>query len=478
MKKKTIEDFLEKAKLIHGDRYDYSIVNYISNSSKVKIICRIHGEFEQAPVKHLNEAQNCPKCSFEKNHNEQRKTITNFISEAKLIHGDKYDYSNVIYNNYKEDIKIICKIHGEFSQSPSNHLQGKGCRYCGGTAKLDILSFIEKAEQIHGDIFDYSKTEYEKSCKLIEIVCPEHGKFQQTPNNFLSKKYGCPKCNKILTKFEIEVSDFLKALNLQINLNTRKKIPPLELDIFIPVHNLAIELNGLYWHDERFKENNYHLNKTELCEKKGIKLIHIFEDEWIYKKEIVKSRLKNLLGLTENRIFARKCEIRVVNSINSKEFLDKNHIQGDVKSSFKIGLYYHDELVSIMTLGKRPLINKSEYELIRFCNKLNTSVIGGADKLLKHFIKTHNPKEIISYADRRWSQGDLYEKLGFEFIHDTKPNYWYVIGLNRLSRFKFQKHLLLKENFNKNQSEHKIMLNRKIYRIYDCGHKCYKITRK
>jgi hypothetical protein len=154
----------------------------------------------------------------------------------------------------------------------------------------------------------------------------------------------------------------------------------------------------------------------------------------MFKKDIVKSRIKNILGLTGNKIYARKCEIREVKSSESKLFLNDNHIQGNVNSKIKLGLYYNDELVSLMTFGSlRKNLNQSSidnvYELLRFCNKLNCSVIGGADKLLKHFIKEYNPKEIISYADRRWSQGDLYSNLGFTEITKNKPNYWYIIGI-------------------------------------------------
>lgn len=132
-----------------------------------------------------------------------------------------------------------------------------------------------------------------------------------------------------------------------------------------------------------------------------------------------------------------------------------------------------------MTFGKGRIImsgNSNQYELLRFCNKLDTTVVGGADKLLKHFIKMYNPKTIISYADRRWSQGNLYEKLGFKFIHNSKPNYWYIINNKRMYRFGFRKQILIKEGFDKNKSEHDIMLERGIYRIYDCGNKKYELN--
>ena len=541
MKKKTTTDFLYEAKKIHGDKYDYSLVNYVNNSSKVSIICPIHGEFEQTPVKHLNNKQGCAKCSNVKTHNLQRKGLTLFIKDAKKIHGDKYDYSLVDYVNNRNKVKIICPIHGEFEQIPSNHLKGKGCLYCGGTSKLDNNLFIKKAKEIHGDKYDYSLVDYKESCEKINIICSEHGVFEQTPNNHLSKKQGCYKClgeiydldsfinicstihngkydyslvkygkitdnitiicpihgefeqrcdshkqgngctkcsNNGTSKIEKDINNFLTNLGVNTKTNDRGILNGQELDIFIPSHNLAIEYNGLYWHSEQYVKSNHHLNKTELCEKQNIQLIHIFEDEWLHKQDIVKSRIKNILGLTENKIYARKCVIKEVTSKDTKNFLNYNHIQGNVNSSIRIGLYYDGELVSLMTLGKGRValgsnVIDNSYELLRFCNKLDTSVIGGADKLLKHFIKSYQPKEIISYADRRWSNGNLYEKLGFNFIHNSKPNYFYILDKKRKYRFGFRKDILVKQGFQENKSEHEIMLERNIYRIYDCGNKKY-----
>ena len=536
MKKKTTSDFIREATLIHGNKYDYSLVDYTTNNIKLNIICRIHGEFKQKPVKHINAKQGCPICGDINTHNKQRKTKDCFIEESQRIHKNKYDYSLVEYVNYKTDIKILCPEHGVFEQAPNNHLQGKGCKYCGGTTGMDTKLFIKKAKSVHGDKYDYSLVDYDNAQTKIKILCPEHGIFEQTPNNHLSKEQGCyecldkvfntetfikkakdihnydyslvnyvdsnskikilcsehgvfeqipnshlqgsgcPSCGHINSKKEKEVVSFVKSLNVDVIENNRTIVSPLELDIYIPSHKLAIEFDGLYWHNEVNKPNNYHLNKTVGCEKQGIQLIHIFEDEWLCKKDIVKSRIINILGLNKHRIYARKCVIKEVSPSESTIFLDINHLQGATAGSIKLGLYHDNELVSLMTFGSRPMFSSSECELIRFCNKLDTSVIGGADKLLKYFIKTYQPKEITSYADRRWSQGGLYEKLGFEFIHNSTPNYYYLINKQRHTKFGFRKHILVREGFDPAKSEHEIMLERGIYRIYDCGVKKYQLT--
>ena len=291
----------------------------------------------------------------------------------------------------------------------------------------------------------------------------------------------CTNCNPLYNKntsyCESDLRSFLNSINIDFKSNDRTILNGKELDIYIPSHNLAIEFNGLYWHSELFRDSKYHLNKTEECEKKGVQLIHIFEDEWKYKKEIVQSRIKNILGLTENRVFARKCDIKKVSIKHKAKFLDDNHIQGTVSSKYNFGLFYNDELISLMTFGKGRIAmggHSEQYELSRFCNKLNTNIIGGASKLLKYFIKNYKPKEIISYADRRWSQGDLYQMLNFNYTHSSKPNYWYVVGDIRKHRFGFRKNKLVTAGFDLTKTEREIMLERGIYRIYDSGSMVFK----
>ena len=285
------------------------------------------------------------------------------------------------------------------------------------------------------------------------------------------------------SKIENDLLNFIKEnYNNIIIINSKKIIEGYELDIYLPDLKLAFEFNGLYWHSELYKDKNYHKLKSNKCLEKQIQLIHIFEDDWEFKQDIVKSMILNKLGKSLYKIYARKTEIKeIINNKLSKDFLNNNHIQGNVNSSVKIGLFYENELVSLMTFGKgRKFMNTKSidehYEMLRFCNKLNTNVIGSASKLFKYFIKKYNPKEVTSYADRSYSNGNLYKQLGFELEHITEPNYYYVINRKRKHRFGFRKDLLVKQGFDKNKSEHEIMLERKIYRIFNSGnYKFYKI---
>ena len=307
-------------------------------------------------------------------------------------------------------------------------------------------------------------------------------------NRKLSNTIICDVCNPIMKHIsgkEIQLYQFIEKNYTNIILsNVKNIIKPYELDIYLPELNLAFEFNGLYWHNELNKDSDYHKIKTNLCEKNGIQLIHIYEDDWDYKQEIVKSMILNKLKLTPSKIFARKTKIREIrDNILIRDFLDSNHLQGFVGSKIKLGLFYEDELVSLVTFGnlRKPMGNKktiNEYEMLRFCNKLNTNVIGGASKLFNYFIKNYNPIEITSYADRSHSNGNLYKQLGFELSHITSPNYYYVIDGIKNYRFNFRKDILIKQGYDTNKTEHEIMLERKIYRIYNSGNFKFIYTKK
>ena len=207
-KKLTTEEFIKKANKKHNGKYDYSKVEYIDSHTKVCIICPEHGEFWQGPANHLS-GQNCPKCASIEVHTNQSNKKEGFIQKAKEIHSDKYDYSKVEYINNHTKVCIICPEHGEFWQKPIHHIQGKGCPYCGGTKKLTTKEFVEKAKQIHGDRYDYSKVEYKTTETKVCIICPEHGEFWQTPHAHLAGQ-NCPKC---CGNIKLSTEEFIKRAN-------------------------------------------------------------------------------------------------------------------------------------------------------------------------------------------------------------------------------------------------------------------------
>ncbi len=285
----------------------------------------------------------------------------------------------------------------------------------------------------------------------------------------LSKLSLCTVCFPISETPSIKeknLKDFIKSIyNGLIIESYREKF---EIDIYLPEINLGFEFNGVYWHSEKFRDKKSHLNKTNYFAERAIRIIHIWEDDWLHKNEIVKSQIRNWLKLTEKKIFARKCELKIIqNTSLSSNFLNENHIQGTDKSKIKVGLFSENELVSIMTFNKsegRDSLGETEWNLSRFCNKLNCSVIGSASRILSFFIKEFQPTRIISYADKSWSMGELYQKIGFQKLYETSPDYKYVVGGIRRNKSNFRKSKL-----KTSLTESEEMKQREILKIWDCG---------
>lgn len=292
--------------------------------------------------------------------------------------------------------------------------------------------------------------------------------------NYIQQGYLCPTCHPKtsgVSKSENEIKEFVKSLGFEIIENDRELIKPKELDIVIPEEKIAIEYCGLYWHSDEQKDKQYHIDKLNKCEEKGYKLILIFEDEWILNKDLVMNRLIHILNKSDStRIHARKCEIKEIPTNLKNEFLDLFHIQSSDASNIKLGAFYKNELIAVMTFshgniskGSKP---KSEvWELNRFCTNYIYHIPGIASKMLEFFKKNYEWELIFSYADRRWSSGNLYEKIGFKFDKITEPNYWYVKGIERIHRFKLRK----RRDEPKEISESNLRLSEGYRRIYDCG---------
>ena len=294
--KLSTEKFIEKAIKIHGNIYDYSKVNYKDNKTKIIIICKKHGEFFQTPNNHFR--NNCPKCSGKGN---KKLSTENFIEKAIKIHKDIYDYSKVNYKDNKTKIIIICKKHGKFSQTPKDHLRGRGCQKCNGKGnkKLSTEKFIKKAIKIHGNIYDYSKVNYKDNKTKIIIICKKHGEFFQTPNIHL-RKCGCQRCN--LSKLEELVNSILEKMNLSFNNYSKFKwLGKQNLDVYIESLNLGIESQGAqhfipvehFGGEKEFKLiQKRDKTKLSLSKKNGIDIIYFVTPEMSHFSDIPKDFLK------------------------------------------------------------------------------------------------------------------------------------------------------------------------------------------
>jgi hypothetical protein len=460
-------EFSVRASVIHNGKYGYQNVKYVNSETPVEITCYAHGPFLQRPDNHLCE-KGCGACSGNAVLN-----TTEFIRRAVLVHGDTYIYSESEYKNTTSKVAIMCRQHGRFMQTPGSHFCGRGCPAC-VTKSLTLAEFLARAREIHGDYYDYSLVTYVDSKTKIKIICPKHGVFTQVPNGHLNGA-GCSLCSGYgPSKPELEVSAFITSL-VNTKLSDRTVIKPQEIDCFIPSKNLGVEFCGLYYHSEKFKFKNYHLDKLNSANTAGVDLIHVFEDEWAFNPHIVKSIISNRLGLTSDIRYARKTEVREVSSKDSRAFLEANHLQGSVDVGIRLGLYQYGELLMVATFSENRKIIEALpfgwYELVRLCTKVNTSVVGGFSKLLKHFKSVYSPKGLKTYCDRRYFTGGGYEEVGFTKERVTEVGVYWVKRNRRYSRYVLQKHKLEKKlkRFDLNTSGPTNLLNHGYYRIYDCG---------
>jgi len=285
--------FVNKSKIIHNNKYDYSLVEYKNMKTKVKIICPEHGVFQQRPEHHLN-SHGCKICG-------NIKYDTNeFITTSKKIHGDKYDYSLVEYKSYLKKVKIICHRHGIFEQLPKFHVFGQGCPFC----KYDNIdkqsNFIKKAKRIHGDKYNYDHVNYINSYTKVQILCLEHGLFKQNPKDHLNRQQGCPKCN--ISKGEEKIKLYLENNNIKYTYQKKfkncKNKQQLSFDFYLNELNVCLEVNGkqhyetieYYSGEETLNYNKKNDNiKKEFCNKNNNKLIIIKYNEIKKIKEILKN---------------------------------------------------------------------------------------------------------------------------------------------------------------------------------------------
>lgn len=295
----------------------------------------------------------------------------------------------------------------------------------------------------------------------------------------------CPQCKPKGTKHEVLIKNLLNKYNIPYIFRDRKVLQNgQEIDIYIPSKKLGIEINGLYYHTDTRLPKSYHYDKMIAMQNNGNDLIHIFGDELLRKEKIVLNKLKYRLGLVNRSIGARECIVKEIDNKTKTKFLKKYHIQGDVNASIKLGLFYKNKLVAVMTFGEpRSGIgsNKHEentYELIRFCTIFNFNISGAASKILKYFKDNYKWSKIYSYADRRWSNGKVYEKIGFKLTGSRKYNYWYTKNhTERLHRSGFRKdeRRIKLENHNPNISELEDMKNNGYEVVWDCGTLTYTI---
>lgn len=470
------DNIISRMKSTHGGKYDYSRVEYINCRTEVEIICPIHGSFKQLPLTHIN-GQGCPKCAG-KNRNTE-----DIIDLIKGVHGDKYDYSKIVFTKMDEPICLVCPIHGDFFITPNKIIQrGSGCKKCAMEKRIElhretIGGFIERSNEIHSNFYDYSIVNFISMRDKVDIICPKHGLFSQFPFDHVNG-HGCPKCGNNISNAEDEIYSFIVGLlgEDKVVRHNRDLLNGQEIDIYIPELNIAFEYDGLRWHSEEFgKTKYYHLNKTTTLEDKGIRLYHIFEDEYQNKKEIVFNKIKHILGMNSDlpTIYGRKCYIKEISKKDAEVFMEKYHIQGYGKSSINLGSFYNSELIAVMSFLCRE---NGNYELVRFASNSSYKYAGVGGKLFKTFLALYNPNKIKTFADRRWTNNkeeNLYTKLGFICDKVIKPDYYYISkskSNERIHKFNLRKNIMHKKyNMSLSMTEKEMTEECGFTKVWNCG---------
>lgn len=395
------------------------------------------------------------------------------VNKQKMLNTREKKYGSKSYHNIEKMKKTCLEKYGVDNVLKSDKFRNVGSD---SRTKLSIERIEELGYQVLGVVNKCNNS------NTYRLRCGNKHIFEIDNKLIYTRlKYGleiCTKCNPLgiskVSNVQKNIAEFIaKNIDSEIYLGVRDQISN-ELDIYIPDLKLAFEYNGVYWHSDEFKPRSYHSDKVKECKEKGIRLFHIFECDWTLKRHIVESMILNLIGKTKNKIYARKCEVKVVTDKKLiRKFLDYNHLQGYTYSKLNLGLYYDDELVSMMSFHNSKFNKKYDWELSRFCNVLNTNVIGGASKLFSYFINNYEYKNIVSYSDNSWSNGNLYNVLKFSKVSESKPSYFYVdkSSFEIVNRFNLRKERLKQMGYcieNKTEFEIVDEIN-KYYRIWDCG---------
>lgn len=456
--------------------YDLSLVAYKSMGDEIVLSCPEHGQFSARAGNILYNKSGCPECGRSRTGVASRRSFESYVEEARQVHGERFEYTGLEYRDAQAYLVILCKEHGQFKQQAYGHLKGIGCEKC-SKPMYNLESFIKIASDVHNDLYSYSESTYTAALGKVTIICAKHGRFQQSPSSHINGQ-GCPACAKVgPSNAQVEILDYVKnytdAISEYTIPNTRRR-----LDVFIPQLNLAIEYHGLIWHSSKFQiDPRSDYKKHKLAESHGIRVIHVYEDEWRLNRSVVERVLLSAIGKLP-RVYARKTEVALLTTAAADKFYETNHLQGKCLAEVNYGLTYQGELVACMSFGvarsNRTNSDKSVWELERYA--ATKTVVGGASKLLKAFISSGRASTIVSYSDTRAFTGNMYKELGFDLVSESPPDYKYVNGNYRFGRqhkSRYQRRHLqtLLPSFDPSKSETENCRDHGLYQIFDCGKK-------
>lgn len=483
------ETFLRAASFTEFyNAFDYSRVVYVNTKTKIHLRCLIHNkDFTQVPSLFLTGAKGCPVCKVEARSLRPspiaKKTTQQFLEQLSQSPARKdRDYSKIEYTGVATSVIIACKEHGEYKQKPQALLKGQeGCHPChirNITGKKKRLpphnkmspeQWVARAKAIWGDVFDYSSTNYVRDKVKVDIICPLHGVFTQDPRNHVNGVQGCPSCKPASSRGQRELGEFLSSLGVDVQVGVRGLLSNrhLEIDFYIENLKVGFEFNGIYFHSEVFKDKDYHANKRRLCEEAGIRLIQIWEDDWLYKPQIIRHTILSVIGMSpKEKVSARDGKVREISIQEAQSFLDEYHIQGYVPASVYLGLFIHDSLVSVMSIKRY----KDNFVLSRYAT--SCIVRGGHSKMVRFVESNYKYHQLETFADLAYSDGGLYEKTGWVKSKVLSPDYTYLKSGKRVHKFNYRKSRFSSDpslHFETGMTERELAKLNGLHRVYDAG---------
>ena len=451
-----------------------------TSKARFKLMCREHGEFVTSLNKLLTTKAKlgvaCSKCNMISRGARRRNTDTLFRLKDRW---PGYQFDLVSAPRVTDVIGYVCPAHGRSESKIADLLNGHGCPECGRESRqssirnvvgVTVQQNLEDIARVHGGKLIVHKSTINLTKDKVKVSCVKHGSYWV--NLYALKAgVGCAKCTHRVSKGETELVSWLQSLGIgDVTTQRRDVLERGELDIVIEDHDLAIEYCGLYWHGENFKSKDYHQLKERDAGKAGLKLITVFEDEWVFKQDIVKRVLLNKLGLLKDKVLARNTVARKATWHDVVDIYEKFHMQGAGAPCAENYVLEHNGVIVAAMSFKPDRFGGYDKELVRYAT--STQVVGGFSKLFKLFSKNNAAgTDVVSYADLRWFSGVTYRSAGFKFVSQTAPGYWWCKGQNRFSRFMFQKHKLaaLLPKFDPDLSESENMIANGYWKISDCG---------
>lgn len=450
--------------------------------SKMTLTCQEHGEFQTTinqllSSKALAGTKACPKCNQVEGGIKRRLDQIELL-ERLLDQFPAYTFYMTKDTKTQSSVDYDCPDHGPHRSRVSDMLNGHGCPKCGGENRTKAIGEVlaktpdqHLADLIatHGGSLIFYKQDLVRTHTKVRAVCPKHGVFESMLYS-LKAGHGCPKCTSRISGPEQELLAWFKDLGVETKIQCNETIKGAHIDLVLPEHKIAIEYCGLYWHSEERRGKSFHLERLNKIEAVGMRLVTIFEDEWLANKDLVKSTLLKLIGFATDRVFARKTEVRHVTWDVVSAFYSKHHLQGaGTPCGDNRALFAGDEVVAAMSF-KAARFQSDGVELMRYAT--SKTVVGGFTKLLKAYTEeAQTGTTITSYCDLRWFTGGVYEKAGFTKVGQSAPGYWWCRGIKRHSRFAFQKHKLAEKltKFDETMTEEENMTNNGYWKIWDCG---------